>query len=61
MLHPWKCERGHENVTDVPDEAMVGPAHTFTLKCQHPGCPATSWILVGTERPLPPTTPDKGL
>ena len=52
MPHPWKCRNGHENVTEIPKKANVGPRHRYVLKCPVPSCEARSWVFVGSA-PLP--------
>ena len=47
MLHRWECPNGHENVTEIHDQARVGPPRHYVVDCRAPGCTARGWIDVG--------------
>jgi hypothetical protein len=56
MLHTWKCPNGHENVTEIHDQARLGPPRQYVVDCRAQGCTARAWIDVGAAPSPPPQT-----
>jgi len=53
-IHPWKCQRGHENRTAIAADVRRGPRRRILLRCAEPGCDGRTSIFVGGSIGAPP-------